>query len=78
MLLQISNSEFYSEFNHPRALAHKVHNPTIKEGSIAQRADQENTVSTLIFHICRQGNLRALSICQNWSAGPLPDQSVCK
>ena len=54
MLLQISNSEFNSEFNRSRALAHKVHNPNMKEGSIAQRADQENKVSMLIFHIWEQ------------------------
>ena len=54
MLLQISNSEFNSKFTHPRALAHKVHNPNIKEGSIAWRADQDNTVSMLIFHISEQ------------------------
>ena len=54
MLLQISNSEFNSEFNHPRALAHKVHNPNMKEESIAQKADQENTFSMLIFHFWEQ------------------------
>ena len=36
------------------ALAHKVHNPNMKEGSIAWRADQENTVSMLMFHIWEQ------------------------
>ena len=35
------------------ALTHRVHNPNIKV-SIAQRADQENTVSMLIFHIWEQ------------------------
>ena len=53
MLLQISNSEFNSEFNHLSPCSQSAH-PNMKEGSIAWRADQENTVSMLIFHIWEQ------------------------
>ena len=72
MLLQISNTEFNSEFNHPGALAHEVHNPNMKEGSIAQRADQENTASMLTFHIWVSSGAFHLSELASWTiAGPV-------
>lgn len=51
MLLQIGNSEFNSEFNHLSPRSQSAQSNYMKEGSTAQRADQENTVSILIFHI---------------------------
>ena len=40
------------------------------------RQEMFSAFRLLVLPVAMQKTLRALSICQNWLAGPLPDQSV--